>query len=72
MDISIKICCQVASWLIPLNAANKHDGLAGFLTKYPVDVKFMVRVGEKYLMDYLGPGTGMKNNSDQQEDEKMC
>jgi hypothetical protein len=70
MNISIKICCQVASRLISLDTANEHDGLSWFFSENPVDVKFMVRVGEKYLVDNLGHDTGMEKNSNQNKDAR--
>jgi hypothetical protein len=54
MDIRIEVCCHIASRFISLDAANDHYCFAGLFTKYPVDVKFVVCIGEENLMDYLG------------------
>ena len=45
MDIGIEVRCHVASRFVPLDAANDHDCFAGLLPEYPVDVKFVVRIG---------------------------
>ena len=60
MDIGIEIRGQITSRLITLDAANDHDGFARFVAEDTVDVKFVVRVGQKDFVDYLGWTAGMK------------
>jgi hypothetical protein len=67
MDIGIEVRCHIATRFVPLDAANDHDCFAGLFPEYPVDVKFMVRIGQENLVDYLGLAAGMTNKKSQKK-----
>jgi len=68
VDVSIEIRCQITAGLIPLDSPYYHYGFAWFFAEYPVDIQFMIGIGKKNLMDYLGPGLGMKDKNSQHKD----
>ena len=63
MDIGIKVSCQIAPGFVPLDTANDHDRFARFFTEYPVNMEFVVRVGQENLVDYLGLALDMNNKN---------
>jgi len=67
MDIGIEVRCHVASRFVPLDAANDHDCFAGLLPEYPVDVKFVVRIGQENFVYYLGLADGISNKERHQK-----